>query len=311
MEKDILIIGFGSQAKAWCSNLLASGRNVSIYLRENSKSLNSCLEQSLNVISNEEIKSFQTICMLTPDETHLEILENISKYIKQNSTIVYAHGFSLNHFKLAQSFNHLNHVLLAPKSIASEIENRYKKKKSIPAIISFEFLQDKTLENSLRDLAEDLGFKTLHRSSAKHEMIADLLSEQALLCSTLPYSALKTFNLLVENGIDPELAYFECWFELKLIADAMVKLGPSKFFDLISPNALIGSEIGKSLLFDQEFDKKLNDLFSNISTNSFAQSIKDIDTEKIRDEVKVFWNEQLLSKMHEKFHKSLYDSTTR
>jgi ketol-acid reductoisomerase len=146
----------------------------------------------------------------------------------------------------------------------------------------------------------------LHKSTCEQETVADLFSEQSLLCSTLPYSALKSFNKLVQNGIDPEVAYFECWYELKLIVDTLVKIGPYQFFKLISPNALLGSEIGKNLFYDMDYDKKLDDMLKNIQSGNFVDSIKGVNFEDVKSEVLDFWKDQKINTLHNDLKDELF-----
>jgi ketol-acid reductoisomerase len=110
-------------------------------------------------------------------------------------------------------------------------------------------------------------------SNFKNETYADLFSEQSILCSLLPYASEMIFNKLVDKGIEKELAYFESWYEVKLIADTLMKIGPQKFFDLISPNALLGSKKGKDFLLDSHFQSQLNKLLDNIYSEDFFKEV--------------------------------------
>ena len=175
-------------------------------------------------------------------------------------------------------------------------------------VYSFENLHNQDLKPVILDLAKDLGLTSLHEATIREETIADLFSEQTLLCSTLPYAALHSFNKLREKGIRSEIAFFECWHEVKLIANTMVKLGPSRFFELISPNALLGSEIGRSVFFTDEYDKKLDDIFEHINTGSFSKELDHEKMEDIKKNILNFWNKQELTDVHNKLKEELYPS---
>jgi ketol-acid reductoisomerase len=247
-----------------------------------------------------------TFAILTPDETHESIVNTIHTNNAESSqnTFIYAHGFSLLYTDLKDL--NCNHVLLAPKAIASELRYEYETKGKNGGVYSFEYLKDESRKELILGLAKDLGLTSLHEASVSDETIADLFSEQTLLCSTLPYAAVHSFNKLRERGISQEVAFFECWHEVKLIANTMVKLGPEKFFDLISPNALIGSEIGKSTLFNDEYNKKLDDILDHITNGSFNENLKSTEFQSVKNDVLSFWKSQELTHVHQKLEKDLY-----
>ena len=254
MEKltEITIIGFGNQAKAWAMNLRDSGINVYIGLRSNSQSVIHAQNLNFTTFSYEsDTIPSKFFALLIPDESHFEALDKMK--VEHNKHVcIYAHGFSNIKFKLSQKFPYIKHLLLAPKSIASEVRFLYETNKNISAIFSNEFCSDLT-QNDIQEVASHIGFKNIYYSTFEQETHADLFSEQSILCSLIPYGALLAYNTLRENNYPKELAFFECFYEIKLIADTLLKVGPEKFFDLISPNALIGSQLGKDLLLDDNF----------------------------------------------------------
>ncbi len=304
MDKKLSIIGFGSQAKAWALNLKDSGLEVSIGLRPGSKSFDLAHQLGFKTFSLDESIPSSLAVVLAPDDAHEAILNQLKEEAK---TLVFAHGFSLFYERLAEKFPHFNCLLLAPKAIASEVRLQYETKGKLGALYSLEKSQNKEeSKKTIVALAKSLGITSLHESSVESETKADLFSEQTLLCSTLPYAALFSFNKLIEKGVNEETAYFECWHEVKLIADTMVKMGPARFFELISPNALAGSEAGRLALFGEDYLEKLEVLYSKIEDSSFANSLKDADFNKIKNQVVSFWSDQQLTKTHERISKELY-----
>lgn len=306
MENELIIIGFGNQAKAWAQNLRDSNYTIKIFLREGSKSIDLVKTMGFELADKSDISNAKKIAILTPDDTHENILKTLGHSLKDNTTIIYAHGFSLTYDKVYEKFKNLNHVLLAPKAIASELRFQFECKGGLGGVYSFEFIKDAKIKKEILKLGSDLGLNILHESTSEQETIADLFSEQSLLCSTLPYSALKSFNKLIQNGIDPEVAYFECWYELKLIVDTLVKIGPYQFFKLISPNALLGSEVGKNLFYDMDYDKKLDDMLKHIQSGDFVNSIKDVNYDEIKSEVLDFWKDQKINKLHDNLKDELF-----
>jgi ketol-acid reductoisomerase len=102
------------------------------------------------------------------------------------------------------------------------------------------------------------------------------------------------------------LAYFECWYEVKLIADTMIKMGPEKFFELISPNALIGSEVAREIFFDKEYFEKLEKLANEVKDKSFTKKIENSDFNQIKEKVVSFWRNQEINQVHKEIGHDLY-----
>ncbi|PIK14953.1 MAG: hypothetical protein CES88_11510 [Halobacteriovorax sp. JY17] len=301
---DIVIIGYGSQAKAWAHNFRDSGRRVTIALRDNSESIPIVNEKGFELISLLNIGKLSKpiLILLTPDHTHLETLTEIASKLEVGTNIIYAHGYSYTAFNFKENFPKLNHLLLAPKAIASELRFQYENKGKLGAAYS---LEDISAEESaeakelLMAVARDIGITAgPYETTFLEETNADLFSEQSLLCSLLPYGALHSYNKLRQKGVKREIAYLECWLEVKLIADAMVKMGPEEFFKLISPNALLGGEKAQKLLFDEGYHKKLDSLLSDIWNQDFFTECKGLDFNKLRSSVLERWANEELTQTH-------------
>ena len=292
----LLIIGHGSQAKAWASNLKKSGHECTIYLREESKSIPIAEKNGFSVLTNKGIRgllNYDCIILLTPDDTHEEIISILSPYLKNETKLVYAHGFSLHSRSLNKVFPKFSHLLLAPKAIASEVKCLFEKKKPIPAAYSLEFSKNISKDSELLMLlAQGVGMTgNLVQTTFKEEMICDLFSEQSLLCSALPFIMKKSYDSLTEAGVSRELAFLECCIESKFIINTILGVGFNKFFEMISPNALIGAEHATNRLFDEEFQKKLNELLGDISDNSFLEKIKTSNVDTIRKKMVSLYSE--------------------
>ena len=251
----MVIIGFGSQAKAWAMNLKDSNIPLVIALNPESPTHQKAKDLGFKTVclQTEQLQNFNNFILLIPDDLHATFFEKNVQYIKPNSRIIYAHGFSMAKERLHEKYPQYHHALLAPKAIASEVRFQYEIKGKIGAIYYSTTKEDLTF---IQELSKQVGFTAIYQAHFEEECIADLFSEQTLLCSLIPYGALKTFNILLQNGIPRELAFMECFLEVKSIAQAFVNLGPEGFFKLISPNALIGSEKGQELLFNAHLDDK-------------------------------------------------------
>ncbi len=307
-KQKIVIIGFGSQAKSWALNLRDSGWLVYILLRSNSPSLK--IAKKLNfdtlILGKSSLENFSNFAMLTPDHTHQQTLSKYQSYLPKQSKLIYAHGFSLVKNKLNKIFPDFTHLLLAPKSIASELRFLFETKGKIAAAISTEFSNNASDKEFLLCLAKDLGITAgPFETNFQEETYTDLFSEQTILCSAIPYLSKLSFEKLRSKGVSPELAFIECWHEMKLIIDTIFRLGPINFFKLISPNALIGGEKGRRVLFDQQFKKQLDILLDDIWEGRFNDEIDSSNFEQTKNEIIERWSTSEFHTIYNKLHDQL------
>lgn len=293
---NLAIIGFGSQAQSWAANLSDSGHNVSIYLRKDSISTQNVKEKGFNQKTldqfSKESNQFDFTLLLTPDHTHQQIIESYLKDIK-DLNLVLAHGYSHWKHEFKNNYSNLNFFLLAPKAIASELRSNYLEDKTLFAAVSD--LHNETFQR----LVFGLGIKKPILSTFEEESVADLFSEQSLLCGLIPYAAKMSYRKLVEKDVNPEIAFIECWHEVKLIADAMIQFGPQGLFDLISPNALIGADRFKTQHLDDEWNEKLEQCFNSIKNRDFIEYESKNDINVIRAKVLEYWGKSDIQKTYE------------
>ncbi|MFA6238388.1 MAG: hypothetical protein WC635_13730 [Bacteriovorax sp.] len=294
LPSPIVLVGFGSQAKAWALNLRDSNQSIKIALRTGSPAAEKAKSMGFDCIEleSESLKNYSLFLMLIPDDVHINFFETNQSYITPGSHFVYAHGFSLSKERLHEKYAKFSHSLLAPKAIASDVRFQYETKGKIGAAF---YAQTEANEAVLKQLSSQVGFTALYKSHFDEECIADLFSEQSILCSLIPYGSLKSYNLLRKNGVSPEVAFMECFLELKSITSAFVTLGPQAFFKLISPNALIGSQKGRQLLLDESFDRSLEQILIDIKNKQFYKEVE-IDADLLRQKVLKEWDQEELSR---------------
>jgi ketol-acid reductoisomerase len=297
----IAIIGFGSQAQAWAANLSDSGHNVSIYLRNDSISAQNVKEKGLQLCSLDNFSSnpdeHDFVLLLTPDHTHFDVIQKYFRDIN-GLNIVLGHGYSHWKHQFETQLSQHQFFLLAPKAIASEVRSNYLDEKPLYAAVST--LKDESFQR----LIFGLGIKKPILSSFEEEAIADLFSEQSLLCGLVPYAAKMSYEKLVEKNINPEIAFIECWHEVKLIADAMIKFGPKGLFEIISPNALLGAELFKNQHLNQDWEDKLEKSLQSIKNKDFIEYESQNDINVIRAKVLEFWEKSDIQKTFEKLDQS-------
>jgi ketol-acid reductoisomerase len=308
-RESIHLLGFGNQAKAWALNLTDSGFDVTIWLRENSKSFTETQKYNLKSQTWKKHSSPLTLALLIPDDEQALFLKEHHLDIPAGSMILYAHGYAVSRFKLQELYPQFEHVLFAPKAIATELRNRFLLKKPVGGVYSLEFVsstQKNKVEAYLKKCSVALGLSLgFFPTSFSDETTADLFSEQALLCSLIPYGVQNAFEILREKGVSKELAYLEIWAELELIVKALVEAGPEKFFSLISPNALIGSEKGQKLLINTDFKNHFRQLLHEIESGQFDQELKLTNVEKLRETIESRWKKSELSQTFRELQGSL------
>ncbi len=303
----ICLVGLGSQGKAWASNLIDSGRAVDVFLRNPSQYKDLLQRKSLKEAV--DLEEYKVILLLIPDNQHKAFLKDNAPSLTKGTSIIYAHGASMIEEDLHQSYPQFNHFLLAPKAIASEVRFQYENSGKLGAVYSVEYsdLERKdAAKGQLLKLAKDLGITAgPYETTFYQEACADLFSEQSLLCGLIPHAAKHSFDALIRRGFTPEIAYMECWLEVKLIADTMVKRGPSELFDLISPHALKGAEIAQQRFFDKGYHEILERLLSEIEDGTFFKSANAIDEKLLKEKYREYWSKSKLQQVHDKLKKDL------
>tara|TARA_R110000868_G_scaffold16687_7_gene74192 strand:- start:1074 stop:2003 length:930 start_codon:yes stop_codon:yes gene_type:complete len=307
MQKTITLIGFGNQAKAWAMNLKDSGWNVRVALKSESASIAIAQGMGFETVTLEQASQCaDNFANLTPDHLHHDVLKGIK--FATGSRLIFAHGYSIESQLISPTQHNATALLFAPKAIASELRFLYETKGKLAAVYSVEFSANAEHDRAwLMQLAEGLGINAgPYPASFEHETKADLFSEQSILCSVLPRAAERSFQLLRDKGISEELAYLECWYEMKLIANTLVKMGPSAFFKLISPNAMLGGYEADKLLFDKAYQNKLETLFEGIDRGTFYKQAKAADFQLLRQSIEDDWNACSLEKAHQRLKSELF-----
>lgn len=298
------IVGFGNQASVWAMNLRDSGAQVDLFLRNESPSIARAKELGFPVQPLEEarFKKEAPIFLGIPDD---QISSFLNKgLVPLGSTLIFAHGFALeSRPELKDQFNCL---LLAPKAIASELRLGYELKKELAAFYSTEFSSNQEDdERLLLILANALGITKTFQTSFEQETLADLFSEQSILCSLLPYAAISAYRTSRQAGISKELAYFECWYELKLIMDTLISQGPQNFMQMISPNALKGSVKGMKSLQARGLDKYFDALMEELKSGKFYQELNQMDYSMALNEAKLLLENPEFAQLEEEMRKEL------
>jgi len=273
-SKKVTIIGFGSQGRAHALNLKDSGVDVTVALRPGSASAAKAQADGLEVkTAAEAIKDADVVMVLTPDEFQFQLYrEEIEPNIKQGATLAFAHGFSIHYNQVVPRAD-LDVVMIAPKAPGHTVRTEFVKGGGIPDLIAI--FQDAS--GTAKDLALSYasgvggGRTGIIETTFKDETETDLFGEQAVLCGGAVELVKAGFETLTEAGYAPEMAYFECLHELKLIVDLMYEGGIANMNYSISNNAEYGEYVTGPKVINDESRQAMKEALDNIQNGAYAK----------------------------------------
>jgi ketol-acid reductoisomerase len=272
--KTVAIIGFGSQGHAHALNLKDSGVDVVVGLREGSSSADQARDAGLEVVSVPDAASRGDIVMvLVPDELHRAVYENeIRDGIAEGNTLLFGHGFSVHYGEVSPPAG-VDVGLVAPKGPGHLVRRQYLEGSGVPCLIAI----DQDASGNAKELA--LGYAKgiggtrggVIETTFKDETETDLFGEQAVLCGGASELVQAGYETLVEAGYDPQMAYFECLHELKLIVDLMYEKGLQGMRFSISNTAEYGDYTRGKRVITDETRQKMRDILGEIQSGDFAR----------------------------------------
>ncbi len=270
----VAIIGYGSQGHAHANNLKDSGVNVVVGLRASSSSVVKAQEAGLTVKEvPEAVASADMVMILTPDEFQSELYKSeIEPNLKQGATLAFAHGFAIHYNQVVPRAD-LDVVMIAPKAPGHTVRNEFKNGGGIPDLIAiFQDASGKAKSVALSYASAIGGGRTgIIETTFKDETETDLFGEQAVLCGGAVELVKMGFETLVEGGYAPEMAYFECLHELKLIVDLMYEGGIANMNYSISNNAEYGEYVTGKKVINEESREAMREALKNIQNGEYAK----------------------------------------
>ena len=272
----VSIIGYGSQGHAHANNLSDSGVNVTVGLRDGSDSWKKALDAGLNVKSvSDSVVDADMVMILAPDEFQKGIYENeIKPNLKSNAILGFAHGFNI-HFKKIIPEKGNSVIMIAPKGPGHTVRSTYVNGGGVPSLIAI--FEDVTSgEYSAKDIA--LSYAKANggtragvlETSFKEETETDLFGEQAVLCGGITALIKAGYETLVEAGYSPEMAYFECLHETKLITDLIQEGGIANMHYSISNTAEYGDYLSGPKVITENTKNAMKGILENIQSGNFA-----------------------------------------
>ena len=270
----IAVLGFGSQGHAHAQNLQDSGFDVRVGLRAGSSSRATAEEAGLRVLDTADaVAEADVIMCLLPDTSHGKVYaEDIAPNLKDGDMLMFAHGFSI-HFKTVTPPAGVDVTMIAPKGPGHLVRRTYEQGVGTPGLVAVH--QDATGKALQRALAYGAGIGCARagiiQTTYKEETETDLFGEQVVLCGGLSSLIKNGFDTLVAAGYQPEIAYFECLHEVKLIVDLIYEGGLSWMRHSVSTTAEWGDYISGPRVVDAHVRKEMEGVLSDIQDGSFAK----------------------------------------
>ena len=269
----IAILGYGSQGRAHALNLKDSGFDVVVGVRKDGGSWSKAQQDGLAVAEpGEAVKGAALIAMLTPDLSQKQLYEDIEDNIEQGATLLFAHGFNI-HFKQIKPRKDLDVVLIAPKGPGGLVRRQYQQGRGVPCLMAIDQNPTKKAKATALAYADGIGGTRggVLVTTFAEETETDLFGEQAVLCGGATELVVKGFETLVEAGYQPEVAYYECLHELKLIVDLLHEGGLSKMHQFISETAKYGDLTRGPRIVNAATKREMKKVLKEIQEGTFAR----------------------------------------
>lgn len=272
-EKTVAIIGYGSQGHAHAQNLNDSGVNVVVGLTPDSKSRQQVTNDGLKVMDTADAaKAADIIMILVPDQVQASVYkESIEPYLKNGNILMFAHGFNI-HFRQIVPPKDVDVIMVAPKGPGHTVRSQYNEGKGVPCLIAVhQDASGKAKDYALAYAAAiGAGKAGILETTFGEETETDLFGEQAVLCGGVTELMKAGFDTLVEAGYQPEIAYFECIHEMKLIVD-LINQGGFEFMRYsISDTAEYGDYVTGRRIITEETRKEMKKVLEEIQRGVFA-----------------------------------------
>ena len=269
----IAILGYGSQGRAHALNLKDSGFDVVVGVRKSGASWKKAKKDGLTVATPVDAAAeADLVALLVPDLAQEALYAEIEKSLKKNAVLLFAHGFNI-HFKQIKPRKDLDVVLIAPKGPGGLVRRQYQEGRGVPCLIAV--AQDATGKAHSKALGYAHGIGGTRGgvldTTFAEETETDLFGEQAVLCGGATELVVKGFETLVEAGYQPEVAYYECLHELKLIVDLLHEGGMTKMHQFISETAKWGDLKSGPRVVPDRAKKEMGKILKDIQKGKFAK----------------------------------------
>jgi ketol-acid reductoisomerase len=270
----IAIVGYGSQGRAHALNLRDSGFDVIVGARKTGASWEKAKSDGLRVAEPDKAAAeADLVALLTPDMQQPQVYRDaIAQHLRPGGALLFAHGFNV-HYKQIEPTSHWDVILVAPKGPGALVRREYEQGHGVPCIVAVH--QDSTGKALARaeGYAQGIGSSRggVINTTFAEETETDLFGEQAVLCGGVTELVVQGFETLVEAGYQPEVAYFECMHELKLIVDLLHEGGLAKMHQFISETAQYGDLTRGPRIINSETRQRMREVLNEVRSGQFAR----------------------------------------
>ncbi len=273
-NQTIAVIGYGIQGKAQANNLKDSGLNVVVGLRKEGKSWKIAENDGQNVMDvGDAVRIADIIHILIPDMEQASVYKNeISPYVTENKALCFSHGASI-HWKWIDPPTNIDVIMVAPKGPGQRVRELFQEGFGTPSLVAVYRDYTGTALNRVLALAKGIGSTRpgVIETNFKEEVETDWFGEQVDLCGGAHSLIMKAFETLVESGYQPEVAYFECLHEMKLIVDLIQKYGITGMYNRVSETARFGGLTRGPRVIDESTKSRMKEVLSEIQSGQFAE----------------------------------------
>ena len=271
-DKTVAVLGYGSQGHAHALNLSDSGVDVVVGLRKESSSRSAAESDGLDVATpREAAERADIVSMLVPDTVQPAVYEDIKDVLEEGDTLQFAHGFNI-HYNQIQPPEDIDVTMIAPKSPGHLVRRNYENNEGTPGLLAV--YQDYTGDAAERALAYAKAIGCARagvvETTFKEETETDLFGEQAILCGGITALIKMGYETLVDAGYSPEMAYFECMNEMKLIVDLMYEGGLGSMWDSVSDTAEYGGLTRGDDIIDDHARENMEAVLEQVQNGEFA-----------------------------------------
>ena len=269
----ITILGYGSQGRAHAMNLKDSGLNVVVGLRRTGPSWDKAIADGLTVLETDEaVINSDLVSFLVPDMAQPKLYTVLESKIKNSATLLFAHGFNI-HYQQIKPRDDLDVILIAPKSPGDLVRRQYTQGKGVPCLMAVERDNSGQAQANALAYAHGIGGSRagILTTTFAEETETDLFGEQAVLCGGVTELIVAGFDTLIDAGYQPEVAYFECMHELKLIVDLLYEGGIEKMHKFVSETAIYGDLSRGPRIINSETKERMKTILTEIQNTTFAE----------------------------------------
>ncbi len=273
-DKKIAVLGYGSQGRAWAQNLRDSGLNVVVGLEREGKSWELAKSEGFTPLyTKDAVKDADIIIFLVPDMVQRTLwLENVKPNMKKGADLVFAHGFNI-HYRLIEPPKDSDVYMIAPKGPGPTVREYYRAGGGVPSLVAiYQNVSGMALQKALA-IAKGIGATRagVIETTFKEETETDLFGEQTILVGGIMELMKAAFETLVEEGYQPEIAYFETINELKMLVDLVYEKGITGMLKAVSDTAKYGGITVGKYVINQDVRKRMKEALERIKSGKFAE----------------------------------------